>query len=73
MADLSLFLVVVDRDGSGKGGKAQSRFVSSGDGGRRETDSEPLRTTGHGERGPEVALNGETIELCPLLAGVSSP
>jgi hypothetical protein len=71
--DLSLRLVVGALEGKGNGGKAQSRFVSSGDGGRRETGNEPFRTAGHGDLGPEVALNGETIELCPLLAGVSSP
>lgn len=55
------------------GGKAQSRLESSGDGGLRGPGIDPFPTLGHRGFDPEVALTGETIELCPLLAGVSSP
>lgn len=57
----------------GKGGKAQSRFESSGEGGRRGPGNEALRKFVNGDLEPEDALTGETMELCPLLAGVSSP
>lgn len=57
----------------GNGGNAQSRFVSSGVGGLREPGIDGLREVGNGDRGPEDALTGEAIELCPLLAGVTSP
>jgi hypothetical protein len=72
LADLSRPLVVAALPGIGNGGKAQSRFVSSGEGGRRGPGSEPLRVEGNGDLGPEPALMGDAIELCPLLAGVSS-
>ena len=73
MAALSRFRAVGARDGNGKGGKAQSRFVSSGEGGLRGMGNESLRIVGHGDLGPEVALTGDIIELVPLLAEASSP
>jgi len=74
---LSLLLDVLLDDAGlfavGKGGKAQSRFVSSGEGGRRGPGNDPLRKLLNGDLEPDDALKGETMELCPLLAGVSSP
>lgn len=72
--DLSLLFVVAALD-MGNGGKAQSRLVSSGEGGRRGPGTDPLRTACHGALGPgpEPALAGEAKELFPLLPGVSSP
>ena len=61
----------------GKGGKAQSRFVNSGDGGRFPTGVVILREgMPKGDLWPEELLLGEIViskELWPLLLGVSSP
>jgi hypothetical protein len=56
----------------GKGGKAQSRLVSSGEGGPRGAAIAVFLGAFHGDRRP-VALTGELMEPLPLLAGVSSP
>lgn len=73
VTDLSRLLDAVGLFAVGKGGKAQSRFVSSGDGGRRGPGNDPLRRFVNGDLEPEDALIGEIMELWPLLAGVSSP
>ena len=74
VVDLSRFFVVAPLAGVGNGGKAQSRFVNSGEGGRRGPGTDPLRNEGQGDlKLPEPALTGEATEFCPLLAGVSSP
>ena len=57
----------------GKGGKAQSRFVSSGDGGPCCIAIAVFRGAFHGDLRAEVALTGEPIDPLLLLAGVSSP
>lgn len=57
----------------GNGGNAQSRFVSSGEGGLRETGTAGLRGAFHGAFRADVALTGEPIDPWPLLAGVNSP
>jgi hypothetical protein len=56
----------------GKGGKAQSRLVNSGEGGLRGAAIAVFLGAFHGDRRP-VALTGELMEPLPLLAGVSSP
>ena len=73
VAALSRLFVVVALAGKGNGGKAQSKFIGSGVAGRRGPGIDHLLTVGHGTLGPEPALTGEFRELCPLLAGVSSP
>ncbi len=57
----------------GKGGKAQSRFVSSGEGGRCDIAVVVLFGAFHGNLRAEVALTGEPMEPLLLLAGVHSP
>ena len=57
----------------GNGGNAQSRFVSSGEGGRRGAAIAGFLCAFHGGLRADVALTGEPMEPLPLLAGVSSP
>lgn len=57
---------------TGKGGKAQSRLVSSGEGGLRVVARAVFLEAFHGGR-REVALTGEPTDPLPLLAGVNSP
>jgi hypothetical protein len=57
----------------GKGGKAQSRFVSSGEGCLRGAAIAALLGAFQGSFRPDVALTGEPTEPLPLLAGVNSP
>jgi len=65
---------VVLRDGIGNGGKAQSRFMSSGEGGRRGPGAVAFLGAGQGDREMDDVLAGDRMEPWPLLlAGVSSP
>ena len=57
----------------GKGGNAQSRFVSSGEGGLRGIAIAVFLGAFHGDFRADVALTGEPIEPLLLLAGVNSP
>lgn len=57
----------------GKGGKAQSRFVSSGEGDLRDIAIAVFLGAFHGDLRAEVALTGEPTEPFLLRAGVNSP
>jgi hypothetical protein len=57
----------------GKGGKAQSRFVSSGDGGlARDGMVIPREGARNGDRPDDVLIGEKALEPRLLLAGVSS-
>lgn len=57
----------------GNGGKAQSRFVSSGDGGlARDGRVIPREGARKGDRPDDVLIGEKALEPRPLLAGVSS-
>jgi hypothetical protein len=57
----------------GNGGKAQSRFVSSGDGGlARDGIVMPREGARNGDRPDDVLIGEKALEPRPLLAGVSS-
>jgi hypothetical protein len=57
----------------GNGGKAQSRFVSSGEGGlARDGMVIPREGARNGDRPDDVLIGEKALEPRPLLAGVSS-